>query len=263
MPSQNSARPRVASRRSGFTLIELLVVIAIIAILAAMLFPVFGRARENARRSSCSSNIKQISLAFLQYAGDYDDRYPLTTFTEGSGSTPGSTWAGSVQPYLGSAQVYRCASDGSARWKNASLPPSGTPPYTTSYLLNAWMASGSTYGKLAAIQNPSQVIYIAESSENVGDPAAPGPFDPGGRDHFHPFYWGNSATLSERDGSSFMTPMTWDSAKNETREIQINRHFGGSNYGYVDGHVKWHKWSQVYNAAGATPQERQGDFRPA
>src|SRR5436305_1156733 len=65
----------------GFTLIELLVVIAVIAILAAILFPVFARARENARRSSCQSNEKQLSLAVLQYAQDYDERYPMVTMT--------------------------------------------------------------------------------------------------------------------------------------------------------------------------------------
>ena len=65
--------------RVAFTLIELLVVIAIIAILAAILFPVFGRARENARRSSCQSNMKQIGLAFAQYTQDYDERLPLST----------------------------------------------------------------------------------------------------------------------------------------------------------------------------------------
>ncbi len=67
------------SRFSAFTLIELLVVIAIIAILAAILFPVFARARENARRSSCSSNLKQLGLALAQYTQDYDGSYPVTS----------------------------------------------------------------------------------------------------------------------------------------------------------------------------------------
>src|SRR5688572_30806831 len=80
---------RGTRKPSGFTLIELLVVIAIIAILAAVLFPVFARARENARRSSCQSNLKQIGLAFEQYIGDYDERYPVY-YTNDDGSVNGS-----------------------------------------------------------------------------------------------------------------------------------------------------------------------------
>src|SRR5437763_7255396 len=101
-----------SSRRSqGFTLIELLVVIAIIAILAAILFPVFGRARENARRSSCQSNLKQIGLGLAQYTQDYDENYPISEDATGAGATattgPGSAtvvfdnlhWPGRLQPY--------------------------------------------------------------------------------------------------------------------------------------------------------------------
>ena len=119
------------------------------------------------------------------------------------------------------------------------------------------MASGSKYGNLAAIQNPTNVIYIAESSNNIGDPNASS-FDAPGRDHFHPFYWGSAP---EQD-SAYMTSNTWDAAKGQTREIQVDRHLEGSNYAYADGHVKWHKWSQVWNAAGATPEAREGEFRP-
>src|SRR5690349_12144108 len=78
------AKPKRSAR--GFTLIELLVVIAIIALLAAILFPVFARARENARRASCQSNLKQIGLGFHQYTQDYDDRLPLTMWHSGGSS---------------------------------------------------------------------------------------------------------------------------------------------------------------------------------
>src|ERR1700749_2558594 len=112
---------RVA-RTSGFTLIELLVVIAIIAILAAILFPAFARARENARRSSCQSNLKQLGLGFLQYLQDYDEHYPIGIVQDGpiKGSNPspencvnypntssvsyyydlGEAWGGQVFPYV-------------------------------------------------------------------------------------------------------------------------------------------------------------------
>ena len=102
--------------RRGFTLIELLVVIAIIAILAAILFPVFAKAREKARQSSCLSNVKQLSLAYLQYAQDYDERLPESYWTTG---IPASArlWGTSymlgtelVYPYVKNIQVYVCPS---------------------------------------------------------------------------------------------------------------------------------------------------------
>jgi prepilin-type N-terminal cleavage/methylation domain-containing protein len=93
-------------RKSGFTLIELLVVIAIIAILAAILFPVFARARENARRASCQSNLKQIGLGITQYVQDYDERMPL--YDGGNAATTG--WAKAVYPYTKSYQLLKCPS---------------------------------------------------------------------------------------------------------------------------------------------------------
>ncbi len=107
-----SSRPHLNSR-SGFTLIELLVVIAIIAILAAILFPVFGRARENARRSSCMSNLKQIGLGVMQYVQDYDEKYPQAYYYPNNNSSAGgyAQWSGTTQPYLKSEQIFVCPSD--------------------------------------------------------------------------------------------------------------------------------------------------------
>lgn len=102
VPSSTSFSPRKA-----FTLIELLVVIAIIAILAAILFPVFGRARENARRSSCQSNLKQIGLAFEQYKSDYDQIWPAAdTYV----NKMYIAWPTMIQPYVKSAQIFECPS---------------------------------------------------------------------------------------------------------------------------------------------------------
>jgi prepilin-type N-terminal cleavage/methylation domain-containing protein/prepilin-type processing-associated H-X9-DG protein len=97
--------------RRGFTLIELLVVIAIIAILAAILFPVFARAREKARQSSCLSNVKQIGLAFQQYKQDYDELWPLMWWG-GANWEPASAgwWGGEITPYVKNAQIFRCPS---------------------------------------------------------------------------------------------------------------------------------------------------------
>src|SRR5690348_6500752 len=100
------------STKRGFTLIELLVVIAIIAILAAILFPVFARARENARKSSCQNNLKQLALGFKQYINDFDERYPLIAVTTGStNGVPPYGWADALQPYIKNTQVYQCPSD--------------------------------------------------------------------------------------------------------------------------------------------------------
>ncbi len=109
---------RKSPHRSGFTLIELLVVIAIIAILAAILFPVFAKARESARKSSCLSNQNQIMKAVMQYTQDYDERYPMV---RGGGSAPNATnkvcpdgpgtWRSAIQPYIKNTQVFRCPSN--------------------------------------------------------------------------------------------------------------------------------------------------------
>lgn len=115
----------------AFTLIELLVVIAIIAILAAILFPVFARARENARRASCQSNLKQVALGFLQYAQDYDGILPRAE-TDVAGSTTNLNWAESIQPYIKSTQIYQCPSDSKAVGSAA-----GAYTYTYSYGYNA------------------------------------------------------------------------------------------------------------------------------
>jgi prepilin-type N-terminal cleavage/methylation domain-containing protein/prepilin-type processing-associated H-X9-DG protein len=94
--------------RRGFTLIELLVVIAIIAILAAILFPVFARAREKARQTSCSSNMKQIGVAIIMYASDFDGAFP-SNWT-GNCASPGWDWMETTQPYINNWQVYVCPS---------------------------------------------------------------------------------------------------------------------------------------------------------
>ncbi len=122
------------SGRSAFTLIELLVVIAIIAILASILFPVFARARENARRSSCQSNLKQIGLGIAQYTQDYDEKFPLVI--DDSYQNP---WPKVIQPYIKSTQVFMCPSDSDA----GQLAPTG----------NGWAGVKISYGGNALINN--------------------------------------------------------------------------------------------------------------
>jgi prepilin-type N-terminal cleavage/methylation domain-containing protein/prepilin-type processing-associated H-X9-DG protein len=110
----SSHRIELTHKRQAFTLIELLVVIAIIAILASILFPVFGRARENARRSSCQSNLKQIGLGIMQYTQDYDERFPLSrtdNISYNGINNPRAPWHLTIYPYVKSLQLYKCPSN--------------------------------------------------------------------------------------------------------------------------------------------------------
>ena len=122
------------SRTHGFTLIELLVVIAIIAILAAILFPVFAQAREKARQTSCLSNIKQWSLGIMMYAQDYDERLPITMEPDAhGGSIVQHIWFSGLNPYIKNEQIRWCPSD---------QDRSGDPDLWGSYLMNGLLTVG-------------------------------------------------------------------------------------------------------------------------
>ena len=158
------------SPRFAFTLVELLVVIAIIAILAAILFPVFARARENARRSSCQSNAKQIGLAIMQYTQDYDERTPYPWISISTGNV---AWNQVIQPYAKSLQVFQCPSDVNANNPSVSSwlgtnPDPYPVPFHTSYMFNDEMA----YRSLAELQNPTGTIQTVDGGV-VGQMTAP------------------------------------------------------------------------------------------
>jgi len=141
-------------QRFGFTLIELLVVIAIIAILAAILFPVFAKAREKARQSSCASNLKQIGLGYMQYVQDYDETYPPYFWSSGPGWYPPypGYWTTSLVPYLKSNGILGCPSDSAT----------GNPKisYTCCRALDRL--------SLASIIVPAERITAADSSTPAG-----------------------------------------------------------------------------------------------
>ncbi len=169
--------------RSAFTLIELLVVIAIIAILAAILFPVFARARENARRSSCSSNMKQIALGIIQYTQDYDEKMPPRS----NGLTG---WRVLTQPYLKSTQLFSCPSNPNNSRLGAEGGPTG--PYSEAVLgihdsygapqlrpnNNAALPAGVTSDSawrvddgvsIASFDSPSQLLMVGETTADFSD----------------------------------------------------------------------------------------------
>ncbi len=146
---RKTSHPAKCSGRLGFTLIELLVVVAIIALLAAILFPVFSRARENARRSSCQSNLKQIGLGIMQYTQDYDE-IMVPAWVEGSstdgkgfggtnalGVTDNFKWMDLIYPYVKSTQIFNCPSAPAKLANNATFP-------------NYSPASSNNYGHYAA-----------------------------------------------------------------------------------------------------------------
>ena len=157
--------------KSAFTLIELLVVIAIIAILAAILFPVFARARENARRSSCQSNLKQIGLGVLQYAQDYDERMPSTRINN-------LNWEVNIQPYVKSYQLFACPSN---TRNTVPMQYSGGNPTVVSYMPSRenGLGAGSNGGAignqdtagpaLADFPFVSQTLMVTDSNTNNTD----------------------------------------------------------------------------------------------
>lgn len=148
-------------QRKAFTLIELLVVIAIIAILAAILFPVFARARENARRASCLSNTKQLGLAALQYTQDYDEKLPSSYI---GSAIPTRYWFDQIQPYVKSTQIFFCPSD--STHNPSSAVSSSNVSYGWNWYYLTYLPFGGYGGggvSLAAIQSVSQTVMLGDS----------------------------------------------------------------------------------------------------
>ncbi len=141
--------------RKGFTLIELLVVIAIIAILAAILFPVFARAREKAQQTSCLSNVKELMLAFLMYSEDNDGRSPLCVYN--SGTT--DFWYDSMMPYMKNTQILRCPSDDS---HSVGYAPHNYWGYYHMYTRSVTSAYGGSV-KLSILRYPAETSAFAEA----------------------------------------------------------------------------------------------------
>lgn len=210
------------NRQRAFTLIELLVVIAIIAVLAALLFPVFAKARERGQATVCLSNCRQIGLAFMQYLQENEDRFPLTSET---GAT--LSWVYTLQPYIKNTQVYRCPNDTSKNWGTGAFEQRGIRH--SSYSLNEWLVGRTSYTALSKIHNPAALIYLSESTVNTSG------------DHFHPFSWTNDP---DRPGGQNRS--MFDTVTNQTTELSVSRHHSGMNNVYTDGHATWSRWSQLW-----------------
>ncbi|MBV9468489.1 MAG: DUF1559 domain-containing protein [Abitibacteriaceae bacterium] len=166
------------NRRVGFTLIELLVVVAIIAILAAILFPVFATAREKARMAACQSNLKQIGVAVMMYSQDYDETMPL--WAQGSSFNPGAYINWLLDPYIKVQSTDLTVTDKKAIWRCPSTDRSMVQEsYGYNYTRLGYFTSSTGYyanyqrpAKLAALQAPSQTICFAEGTTVVRAPYA-------------------------------------------------------------------------------------------
>jgi len=228
---------RSASR--GFTLIELLVVIAIIAILAAILFPVFARARESARKSSCSSNVRQLTLACLSYAQDYDELLPCDYFPV----NPHTRLIGEILPYIKNTQILYCPSAG----KMANTPDVAATTtnfgygnisyYYFSYDNN--LVTGVPWGVA-----PTTIPGGSTDGTSTWLAKASGGFLTGGAFAGETYYKNGPRALSVGSEGTNIGPAdiwVWSDpfyGSNNAYKIH-SAAFGSINVGYLDGHVKF------------------------
>ncbi|MCD6351806.1 MAG: DUF1559 domain-containing protein [Armatimonadetes bacterium] len=226
--------------KRGFTLIELLVVIAIIAILAAILFPVFARAREKARQASCLSNCKQLGLGMLMYIQDYDERFPVWNRYE-----PQTLWPlappAAIYPYVKNTDLYVCPSGRDAP-NITGLPPGWDhysyhgvqPDYQfpgpsyTGYAWNERLFHAGYVGRgglsLARVTRPSETVMMGDGAHMFGGRGT--------------FVFANKccdSNIGWRDGHLDGN----DASTGQPSPDSYGRHNGGSNIAYADGHAKW------------------------
>ncbi|HLK61590.1 MAG TPA: DUF1559 domain-containing protein [Chthonomonadaceae bacterium] len=249
----------------GFTLIELLVVIAIIAILAAILFPVFAQAREKARAISCISNEKQVSLAILQYVQDYDENMPAgnepTTWSAG---LTGLGWFGECYPYIKNAQVGKCPDDTTA---NVAATASTPALYASSYAINFNIPQSAP--ALAAMTAPASTVLIAECIHDASELSTPMEYSGLGSVTGHTMsasgnglnivcdYYGLPCTPA--NATAVYDTGVMGSYKNAPApnppNILVNkidgRHTAGSNFALGDGHAKFFRPDAVSVGANA------------
>ena len=239
-------------RRSAFTLIELLVVIAIIAILAAILFPVFARARENARRSSCQSNLKQIGLGVMQYTQDYDEKFPMA-LDSGTGGTYNFTWVRAIQPYIKSVQVFQCPSDPDA---GQPAPAAGWAGVKISYAGNALYSNhvdgsgGNVYGfsgifysdnyggsprALADLNSASTTVMVTDKFSSDASSIASATDQPFG----NASATGLFCVIGPNGTSTIPSGTRNGTAYGTGKDGQVSgKHLDTANFLFADGHVK-------------------------
>jgi len=265
--------------KSGFTLIELLVVIAIIAILAAILFPVFAQAREKARQMSCLANMKQLGTSYMMYTQDYDECYIFST----RWGSPGNGWASHLYPYVHSKGVYKCPDDtvktadfGGAWWcRPAENGPPGQRSDFVSYAENAnisayepfwnwgnpingvYDSSKTKLATLANIGSPAQTVLLYENQFSLnpgGGPAAEPLLKTKNRWFFGNYAWDladpndTASNAGTGDNNDWSTPVLADNHHDYT--TQGTALVGGANFVLADGHAKYLKVSPENGGQG-------------
>jgi len=229
-------------RRRGFTLVELLVVIAIIAVLAAILFPVFAQARASARKASCTSNLHQLAMGFTQYFQDYDETFPANGVYEvATIADIDKLWYRQIQPYVKNYGVLHCPSDNvtnAQRTLSNALPADHNLPglpalsYGANWDMMSAAYSGRPEAKIATIQYASQMLLVADCTE----PWAFGPVYTDGQclPTATGVRWSHIAYANGPPVAYSFTP-----CHGGRSGMGHERHGDGSNIAFFDGHVRF------------------------
>ena len=260
--------------KRGFTLIELLVVIAIIAILAAILFPVFARARENARKSSCQNNMKQLALGFKQYLNDFDERYPIVAVANTTGSNtsyaPPYGWADALQPYIRNTQVYQCPSDTAEATDNSGQNGFSDYWYNKNFVrvIPRGGINITTGANESMLGSSAQTILAGDGGNLNGDNTGTGRYaicgSEGGYAGSPALPPGHTADNTACDLTGLGTPpsTTTIDADSTASYPSAQIHLEGANFAFADGHVKWLRGNNASQSASvlgpAVTQSRIG-----
>lgn len=228
-------------RRSAFTLIELLVVIAIIAILAAILFPVFAQAKLAAKRTGDLSNLKQIGLALMLYANDYDDNPPLVKMM----GAHQITWVDELQPYSRARLLNRSPLDNSRHWQTGAR--------FTSYGLNAYFeALHPPYFGVTLSQpvDPSRTVFAAPVRDHLkwSDPEVVA-----NPDHFMPMAWGDPSKVDTMFGGTMIHMRQWSKQRRLPRTLWFDIDGRAANYLFSDGHAKNTRFEALWQQEPGNP----------
>lgn len=222
MNADRNAKPQ------GFTLIELLVVIAIISILAAILFPVFARARENARRTSCLSNLKQLGLGAMMYVQDYDDTYPNAQELRPDGTVL-AYWTSTIQPYVKSTQLFRCPSSSSTSSLNGNYGANALVFISQRSNHDLTDRLGYQALKMSQVASAATTYMLMDA----------GNFQVWAREATRNTYgWGYIPGVGQYGGDC-----QYATSSIQSDDCESGRHFGGVNVTFADGHAKWLKSS--------------------